>query len=264
MIDEAWQFFLVVLVGSAGQLLDGTLGMGFGVFSASMLVTAGFPPVSVVATVNTAKILTGIFSGLAHWRAGNVRSTWLLPLVVPGVIGGVLGARLLISLPQDRFRFWMAVVLVTMGFLILSRCLFPGFFFSRSAYADSYLRVLRGVGLAVLGLVAGVLNAASGAYGPIATSGVMLITNARTSRAVGTVNFAEVVVAGAVVFTFFSHKGLETASWDLALALILGGVLTAPLAANVCRRLPPKILQVGVGVALISLNVGILVSEINW
>jgi hypothetical protein len=96
-MDELTRFFMVFVVGSVGQLVDGTLGMGFGVFSASMLLSAGFAPVAVVATVNTAKILTGVFSGLAHWRAGNVRVSWLLPLILPGALGGVLGAHLLFS-----------------------------------------------------------------------------------------------------------------------------------------------------------------------
>jgi uncharacterized membrane protein YfcA len=71
MIDDAMRFLLVFAVGSAGQLLDGTLGMGFGVFSASMLLAAGFTPVAVVSTVNMAKVFTGVFSGLAHWRAAT-------------------------------------------------------------------------------------------------------------------------------------------------------------------------------------------------
>jgi uncharacterized membrane protein YfcA len=261
MIDELARFALVFLVGSVGQLVDGTLGMGFGVFSASMLLTAGFAPVSVVATVNTAKVLTGIFSGLAHWRAGNVRVSWLLPLILPGIAGGVLGAHLLVTVPQEKFRFWMAVVLVVMGLLILCRCLFPGLFLRSTPAGESKLRWFRRVGLVALGFGAGALNAVSGAYGPFATSGLMLITRAKTSRAVGTVNFAEIFVAATVISTFLWQKGLQASSWGMVLALVLGGAVTAPLAAYFCRSLPPKLLQVGVGVALISLNVGALISQ---
>lgn len=261
MIEELARFTLVFLVGAVGQLVDGTLGMGFGVFSASMLLTVGFAPITVVATVNMAKVLTGIFSGLAHWRAGNVRVSWLLPLIVPGVVGGILGAHLLVAVPQDRFRFWMAVVLVVMGLLILSRCLFPGLFLRSSSNGESKVRWLRLFGLLGLGFAAGALNAMSGAYGPFATSGLMLITHAKTSRAVGTVNFAEIFVAASVTSAVLLQKGLHSPSWDLVLGLILGGAVTAPLAAYFCRSLPPKMLQVGVGVALISLNVGVLISQ---
>lgn len=264
MIDEPWHFFPVLLVGSVGQLLDGTLGMGFGVFSASMLLAAGFSPVSVVATVNAAKILTGFFSGFAHWRAGNVRRDWLLPLTIPGVVGGILGAYLLASLPQDKFRFWMAVVLVGMGVLILGRSLSPTVvFLGPSSANESVRRFSRSVCLVILGFAAGILNAVSGAYGPFATSGLMLIVRAKSSRAVGTVNVAEIFVAGAVISSLLSEKGLQTLSWDLAFALVLGGALTAPLAAYACRQLPSRILQLGVGLALISLNLKVVISQIG-
>jgi uncharacterized membrane protein YfcA len=263
MVDELWRFFLVFLVGSAGQLMDGTLGMGFGVFSASMLLATGYAPVAVVATVNTAKILTGIFSGLAHWRAGNVRVSWLLPVIVPGIAGGVLGAHFLVSVPPERFRFWMALVLVLMGLLILVRCFFPGLFVRGSSQGDSKARWIRSFSLVILGLAAGVLNAASGAYGPFATSGLMLITRAKMSRAIGTVNFAEIFVAASVISTFLFQKGSHAASWDLVLALVLGGALTAPLAAHACRALPPRLLQAGVGLALIGLNLGAVISQLG-
>jgi hypothetical protein len=237
--------------------------MGFGVFSASMLLTAGFAPVAVVATVNTAKILTGIFSAVAHWRAGNVLFSRLLPLIIPGIAGGMLGAHFLVSMPQDGFRFWMALVLVVMGLLILFRCLCPHLFVRSSAQEDLKVRWIRGLSLVLVGLAAGALNASSGAYGPFATSGVMLVTRARTSRAVGTVNFAEIFVAGSVIFTFLFETGLHAPSWEMVLALVLGGALTAPLAAWACRSLPPKLLQVGVGVALITLNVGVLISQLK-
>jgi uncharacterized protein len=194
--------------------------MGFGVFSASVLLAVGFPPVTVVATVNAAKLLTGIFSGIAHWRAGNVRRDWLLALIIPGVVGGALGAHLLGSLPQEKFRFWMAVVLVGMGILILCRTLFPAIFcFGPSSAGESPRRSFRRFYLGIVGFAAGMLNAISGAYGPFATSGVILVGKAKPAHAVGTVNMAEIFVAGAVISSFLSARGLQTISWDLAIAL---------------------------------------------
>jgi len=262
-MNEIAPLLLVFVIGAIGQLVDGTLGMGFGVFSASMLLATGVAPVVVVATVNTAKVVTGIFSGLAHWRAGNVRVNWLLPLIIPGIMGGVLGGHLLVVVPQERIRFWMAAVLVVMGLLILCRCLFPDLISSSSNSADSKLRWFRGSGLVTLGFLAGVLNAVSGAYGPFATSGLMLITHVKTSRAVGTVNFAEIFVAISVISAVLAHDGSHYPTWELVLGLVLGGAVTAPLAAYACRCLPPKLLQVGVGLALISLNVGVLVSQLS-
>jgi uncharacterized membrane protein YfcA len=155
----------------------------------------------------------------------------------------------------------MALVLVLMGLLILCRSFVPGLFDLGSAsQGEPKRRWIRSLNLAIVGLVAGMLNAASGAYGPFATSGLMLTTRAKTSRAVGTVNFAEVFVASTVIFTFLFQEGLHAPAWDLVLALVLGGALTAPLAAYACRTLPPKLLQGGVGFALISLNFKALVS----
>jgi uncharacterized protein len=262
MLDEALRFSIVLLVGAGGQLLDGTLGMGFGVFSASVLLAAGFPPVTVVATVNAAKLLTGIFSGIAHWKAGNVRQDWLLPLIVPGVAGGALGVYFLASLPQGQFRFWTAAVLSVMGGIILYRSLTTTITCHKFSSVDDPLKSSsRNPHLVILGFAAGFLNAISGAYGPFATSGMMLIGKGKPHQAVGTVNVAEVFVAGAVISSLLSEKGLQTVSWELAIALDLGGALTAPLAAFICLRAPSKVLQVGVGLALICLNLKAVISQ---
>jgi uncharacterized protein len=261
MLDEALRLFIVLLVGAGGQLLDGTLGMGFGVFSASVLLAAGFPPVTVVATVNAAKLLTGIFSAIAHWKAGNVRRDWLLPLIVPGVAGGALGVYFLASLPQAQFRFWMAVVLTVMGGIILWRSLCSITSLGFSSVSESLKHSSRSPYLGILGFAAGFLNAISGAYGPFATSGVILIGQGKPHQAVGTVNVAEIFVAGAVISSLLSEKGLQTVSWDLAIALDVGGALTAPLAAYACLRVPSKVLQVGVGLILICLNFKVVISQ---
>jgi uncharacterized membrane protein YfcA len=258
MLDEALRLFIVFLVGAGGQLLDGTLGMGFGVFSASVLLAAGFPPVTVVATVNAAKLLTGVFSAIAHWKAGNVRRDWLLP----GVAGGALGMYLLASLPQAKFRFWMALVLSVMGVIILYRS-FPFTITSPGSpsISEPSERSSRNPYLGILGFAAGFLNAISGAYGSFAISGVILIGKGKTHQAVGTVNVAEIFVAGAVISSLLSEKGLQTVSWDLAIALDVGGALTAPLAAYACLRVPSKVLQVGVGLTLICLNFKVVISQ---
>ena len=264
MIEEAVRFVLVVLVGSGAQFVDGTLGMGFGVFSASLLLASGFSPAAAVATVNVAKILAGLSSGLAHWRVGNVRRDWLLPLIGPGIIGGAAGAYLMASIPPERIRIWMSVVLVGMGILVLWRSLALPRIYAPPTPRDSDRRSFRARGrLGLLGLVAGFLNALSGAYGPFATSAVMLTERWKPHLAVGTVSLAEFFVAGAVAFTFLFEMGFEAFPWGLAVALALGGALSAPFAASMCRHVPSRILGLGIGLALISLNVGAVVSLIR-
>lgn len=261
----------VLLIGSGAQLVDGSLGMGFGVVSTASLLAAGFAPASTVTTVNVAKIATGVLSGLAHWQAGNVRGDWLVPLIAPGVIGGVLGASLLTSLPPEGVRFWMSVVLVGMGFLILWRTLSQTKGIdARGSNSPTHLEPSAGghtwflpsprFRLSVLGLAAGFLNAISGAYGPFVTSAVMLSEKPLPHLAIGTVSLAESFVAGAVVSTFLLSLGVHTVPWELALALTVGGALTAPLAALICQHLPSRMLALGVGLALISLNLGVVVS----
>ncbi|MGH7830794.1 MAG: sulfite exporter TauE/SafE family protein, partial [Candidatus Binatia bacterium] len=196
------------------------------------------------------------------WRAGNVRRDWLAPFLVPGVIGGIFGAYLFASVSQEKFRFWMALVLVCMGVLMLWRAFFTIPEYIRSAPAIRSRPIRRFV-LGTLGLAAGLLNSASGAYGPFATSAVMVASEAKPSEVVGTVNFAEFFVASAVVGTFLAQGGVSNFSVSLALALTLGGAITAPLAAYACRRLPPRALQLGVGLALIGLNLRIVVSSIS-
>ena len=253
-------FGLIALAGSGAQLVDGTLGMGFGVFSASVLLALGFPPSVVVATVNVVKISAGLASGVSHWRAGNVRRDWLLPLIVPGMVGGALGAHVLGLLPPTRVRTWMSVALIAMGVLMLVRSLRPSLF-NRAGTpgAPPEPSRLPRLQLAGVGAVAGFLNALSGAYGPFATAAVMLTRRARPYFAVGTVSIAEVFVAIAVVSTLVTETGMAIVPWSVAIALSLGAVLTAPIAAYACQRLPRRVLILGTGLALIGLNVGVAV-----
>lgn len=264
MSDNAIRFAIMLLIGSAAQLVDGMFGMGFGVFSASLLLATGFPPVITVATVNVAKILTGFTSGLAHWKMGNVRKDWLLPLIGPGVIGGMLGAKLLVSLPPETVRFLMSAVLAGMGLLILWRALFPGLGVAGTPLSgEPGLRLVRRVGLGILGFVAGFLNALSGAYGPVATSAVILASRTKPFRVVGTVSLAEFFVASMVAATVLSNIGVHEVPWAPILALTLGGALTALPAAYLCRRLPSRVLLLCIGLVLVTLNVGGVVSGLR-
>src|SRR3990170_4642417 len=114
-------FLGVAGIGGVAQLVDGSLGMGFGVFSASLMVATGFAPAVAVATVNAAKILTGLASGLSHWGLGNVRRDWLLPLAAGGVFGGFLGSYLLTSISPGTAKPWVSLLLLAMGLLIVWR-----------------------------------------------------------------------------------------------------------------------------------------------
>src|SRR3989304_9586630 len=111
----ALAFLVVAAIGGLAQVIDGSLGMGFGVFSSSMLMAAGFAPAGAVATVNAAKVFTGLASGLAHWRLGNVRVNWLISLSASGGGGGFLGSYLLTSIPAQAAKTWISAFLLAMG-----------------------------------------------------------------------------------------------------------------------------------------------------
>jgi uncharacterized membrane protein YfcA len=183
-----------------------------------------------------------------------------LLLIAPGIVGGALGGYLLASLPPERVVFWMSLVLLVMGLTMLWRTLFASPTTRRPSHtAGTTGPRLRRLRLGIVGLVAGVLNALSGSYGPFATSAIMLTEGARPARAIGTVNLAEVFVASTVVVTLLTQGVGSPFSWQLVSALILGGALSAPVAAYTCKRLPSRLLMFGVGIALVGLNLRFIV-----
>ena len=264
----AFTLLIVTAIGSLAQVIDGSLGMGFGVFSASLMIAFGFVPAVAVAVVNASKIFTGLASGLSHWRIGNVRKDWLLPLALGGVLGGFLGGYLLTSISPETAKPWVSVLLLVMGLLIILRTIrwrFTCTILKRAEKCEncpkSETQDLPGnfgkrpmVKLGALGFLAAFINGLSGAYGPIATSGVLLLEKGQPRHAIGTVNLAEFFVAITVATTILVRQGLGQFPLGLMLALSLGGILVAPLAAYICRRLPSRGLAFLMGLSLIALN----------
>ncbi len=262
---------LVVLAGAVAQMVDGVVGMGFGAFSGSIMIAGGISPVLTVAIVNTAKVGSGLFSGLSHWRFGNIRWRWVLPLAVSGAAGSSAGALLLTHIPAQTARVWVPFLLLCMGVLILRRIWsrtrgypvvaggsqdWTGSLRGRLHYRLKVLhrRVPAFVRLSGIGCVAGLLGGVSGAYGPFATSSVLLSEGGRARHAVGSVNLAEFFVAcaaSAVLVLNSDHGGFP---WQFPLLLVLGSALTAPLGAYLVGRLPGRVVGVAVGTALICVN----------
>lgn len=241
------------LAGFAAQFIDGTLGMGYGVSSTSLLVAIGLAPAIASASVHTSEIVTTLVSGIAHHRLGNVKKELVISLAIPGVIGGVLGAYFLSSIPGKTIKPWMAGLLLAMGCLIVYR------FFSRREWAGAGKRLSRSR-ITILGLVAGFLDAVGGGgWGPVATPSLILAENGQPHEVVGSVNLVEFFVTLAETITFALTIGLEAFRWDIVVALLVGGVIAAPIAAWVCRKLPHRVMGVLIGLLLILLNVRTLV-----
>lgn len=263
-----WAWLAGFLAGAAGQFIDAVAGMGFGAFSSSVLLAGGLSPVAVVATVNLAKVGSGLSSGLSHWHFGNVRWAWVLPLGLPAVFGGVLAALLLSALPKEAGRLVVPLILILMGVLILRRFLSPSALLPSVAGGSQeqtwtghrvlgirfwYLPSQR-VRLGGIGALAGVVNGFSGAFGPFATSAVLLSNPGHPRYAVGTVNFVEFFVASAISVTLLLQLGWAGLQWQVLAALIVGSLVTAPLGAYLSRHAPARTLGVLVGGALLAVN----------
>ncbi|MHC1579329.1 MAG: sulfite exporter TauE/SafE family protein [Candidatus Alkanophagales archaeon] len=243
---------LVFCVGCVAQLTYGTLGVGFGVFSASFLLFMGFYPATVSASVHVAKVFVSLISGGSHLRLGNVRRELVTPLSAFGMLGGVCGACVLSYVPGTLFRPAVAALLLLMGVRIILR-------FARApANKTSSKMSLRSVSL--LGFIAAFVDAVGGGgWGPITTSS-MLLSDVEPRKAVGSVNLAGFFVSITISLTFILTLGVQGFPWRVVAALLAGGALAAPPSAALCRKLPHRVLGILVGAALIGFNVKTLVS----
>jgi uncharacterized protein len=240
---------LFAVVGFAAQMIDCAIGMAYGLSATSVLLTLGVTPATASASVHAAEVFTTGASGLAHWRLGNVRGGLVLRLALPGMLGGVLGAYVLVGTPTAVVRVFVSAYLLALGGVILLKALRP-----RPPVAP-----LPAAQVGVLGFCGGVLDAiGGGGWGAIVTS--TLIGRGNVPReAIGSASLAEFFVTAAVSATFVATVGVSL--WPIIVGLVLGGVLAAPFAALVARRLPdrPLMVIVGVVVALLALR-GLLAS----
>jgi uncharacterized membrane protein YfcA len=225
-------------VGFAAQLVDGALGMAFGVISNTLLVgVLGIPPALASQRVHIVECFTTATSGISHLLHGNVDKALFFKLLVPGMIGGVAGAYVLTSLDAEVVKPFVLTYLAGIGLYLLWRGLF-------------YPPKLREAGLvAPLGLIGGFLDAAGGGgWGPVVTSN-LLIQGADPRKVVGTVNTVEFFLTLTISATFIWHLGIADVA-GATLGLLIGGVAAAPLGAWAAKHFPPKTMLVLVGIVL--------------
>ena len=254
------ELLVVALAGFLAAFVDGSLGMGFGPTSSSILLSSGLSPVSVSATVNIAKVATGVVGGAAHWRFGNVDHRIVIRLAVPGVFGALVGTLILTNVDGDRLRPVLAALLFLIGVRILLRFRRP--VTSAHPTGGSHVHDLRGVTAA--GAVGGVTNGMIGAWGPVVTP-FLLHRGVIPRLVVGSVNTAEIavaVVAAGSLLTADQHS-LDVST---VVAMLVGGVLAAPVAALTVRRVPARLLGVLVAGLLLLTNARELAAwaELGW
>ena len=231
---------LYILVGFIAQLIDGCLGMAYGVSSNSFLLSLGIAPSAASASVHTAEVFTTAVSGISHWKFGNLDKSLITRLLIPGVLGGVLGAYILTNIPGGVIKPYIAIYLLLMGIRIIVRS-----FIKSTALASSFSTIK----LSILGLVGGLCDAmGGGGWGPIVTS--TLVSSGNDPRkTIGSVNFTEFFVTFAEVVTFIAMIGLV--NWQIILGLAIGGVIAAPLGAYLTKKIPVKPLMILVGCLII-------------
>ena len=228
-----------IAVGFAAQLVDGALGMAFGVLSSTLLLGMGVPPAAASAGVHTVESFTTGVSGISHILHRNVNWRLFARLVIPGVIGGVLGAYVLTQVSAEIARPFVLAYLAAIGLWLLWR----GIKYPPEAREPKVIEPL--------GLAGGFLDAAGGGgWGPVVTSN-LLVQGADPRTTIGTVNTAEFVLTVTISATFIAALGWE-AFTAATLGLLIGGVAAAPLGAFLAKRAPAKLLLALVGTLLVA------------
>ena len=239
--------FTMAIVGFAAQYIDGSLGMGYGVSLASFLLVIGFFPALASASIHLAEIFTTAVSALSHIKFGNVRKDIVLPLLIPGCIGGGLGAYFIASIPGQLTKPWIAGILLILGIIILIR------FLTKKIKPED--KPISRKFLIPLAAIAGFCDAsAGGGWGPIATPSIILTNKSEPRKVVGSVDTTEFFVTLVISTVFIITLGLEIYNWILVSGFIIGGIIAAPLAAWTVRKIAARLLGVLVGIILILIN----------
>jgi len=251
------ELFLFALAGFAAAFVDGALGMGFGPTSSSILLASGLAPTAVSASVNLAKVATGVVAGVSHWRFSNIDRGLVVKLALPGSIGAVVGVTVLASIDGSMLRPYLALLLTAIGLRILVRFAQPvetphDHLTPPDAQGKRTL-IYDKRGVSAAALVGGITNGMIGAWGPVVTP-FLLHRGVRPNYAIGSVNTAEVAVAATASLSLVASLGRDGFNGSVVVAMLLGGVIAAPLAAWFIKKVPPKPVGLAVAAMLLLTN----------
>ncbi|WP_329248960.1 sulfite exporter TauE/SafE family protein [Streptomyces sp. NBC_01478] len=249
---------LLALAGLGAQLVDGSLGMAYGVTSTTLLLAMGTNPAAASATVHLSEIGTTLMSGASHWRFGNVDWKVVAKIGVPGAVGSFLGATVLSKLSTEVAEPVMSLILLGLGVHVMSRFTFKGL------PKGQLGKPLRKRFLAPLGLVAGFLDATGGGgWGPVGTPALLASGRMEPRKVIGSIDTSEFLVAVAASLGFLFSLGSQGLKWTWVIAFLLGGVVAAPVAAWLVRLVPPRVLGSAVGGIIVVTNVRTLLKS-DW
>jgi uncharacterized protein len=243
-----WVLLLVSVAGFLAQLVDGAMGMAFGITSTTLLIFLAYNPAAASAIVHLVEIATSSISGISHIKFGNVDWHALVKVAVPGAVGAFIGAVVLSNVDLSAATPWTASILFVLGALVLYR-------FTRPVILGKKRRA-RARWLAPLGLVGGFIDSTGGGgWGPVVTTSLTASNALEPRKAIGTTNTAEFVIAIAASAGFMVGIGPSEIPWDAVIALGIGGALAAPVAAWLVSKAPQRLLGIFVGNFIIALNV---------
>ncbi|MBC2931856.1 sulfite exporter TauE/SafE family protein [Nocardioides sp. zg-1228] len=251
---------LIVLgvVGLIAQLIDGSLGMAYGVTSSTLLLAAGVAPAAASAAVHFSEIGTSLVSGASHHKLGNVDWRTVSILAVPGFVGAFAGATLLSNMDAAVAKPIVAIILLSLGFYVVYRFLRLGG--ARPTFKGHPSAAF----LAPMGLVAGTLDAVGGGgWGPVGTTSLLSSGRLEPRKVVGSIDTSEFVVAVGGSLGFLLGLGAAGINWGYAGALLAGGVIAAPVAAWLVKKLPARVLGTAAGGLIILTNSKTLLDSIG-
>lgn len=240
---------LIALVGFIAQLVDGSLGMAYGVTTTTLLLAIGTNPAAASATVHLAEIGTTLVSGFSHWKFGNVDWRVVAKIGIPGAIGAFAGATVLSNISTEIAAPLMAIILLTLGLYILIR------FTTQGLPKGNLGKPMHKRFLAPLGLFAGFIDATGGGgWGPVGTPAILATGRMEPRKVIGSIDTSEFIVAVAASLGFLFSLGSQGIDWSWAAAILIGGVIAAPLAAYLVRHIPPRLLGSLVGGMIVLTN----------
>ncbi len=244
------RLIVFAFIGFLAQLIDGALGMAYGVTSSSLLLAFGIAPAVASASVHLSEVVTTAASGVSHVKFGNVDKKLVYQLIIPGSIGAFLGATFLSNIPGELARPYVSIFLLLLGVYVLVR-----FLFNFKPMVENKMASVPKKQSIPLGFIAGFMDATGGGgWGPIATPVLMSKKGMSARKVVGTVDTSEFAIAVSASLGFFISLGWSQVNWLWVSALIIGGVIAAPIAAWLVHKLHPQLMGVLVGGFIILVN----------
>lgn len=245
------------IAGFVAQLVDGAIGMGYGLTSSSMLLALGVAPAVASASIHMAEVATTAASGASHWRLGNVDKRIVKTMMVPGALGAFVGACFLSNISGDLIKPFISIGLLLLGVYIVARYLLE----RGERQASSHVSRWK---LIPLSVVAGFFDSVGGGgWGPISTPVLLAHRGIEARKVVGSVDTSEFFVALSGTLGFIVALGLDDINWQWVGVFALSGLVAAPLAAWIVRLLPARLLAVIVGGAIIVTNAKTLLGTLG-